>query len=98
MKDLIQSSGALTNSVILASALYPSLTDQPEALDKMFDSLKTNLEHFKGTLIKTPSPSSLTTSSADKEELKLTSGRLMETARKIQENPSVAVLEAEMDN
>ena len=98
MKDLIQSSGALTDSVIQTSGLYPSLKLQPDALDTMFDSMKTNLEHFKGALMKTPPSSSLTTSSAEKEELRLTSGRLMESARKIQENPSASVLQTEIDN
>ena len=98
MKDLIQASGALTNSVLQTSGLYPSLKYQPDALDKMFDSMKTNLEDFKGTLMKTLPSSNLTTSSADKEELKLTSARLMESARKIQENPTAGVLESEIDN
>ena len=98
MKDLIQSSGALTNSVLQTSGLYPSLKYQPDALDKIFDSMKTNLEDFKGTLMKTPPSSDLTTSRADKEELQLTSARLMESARKIHSNPSGGVLETEMDN
>lgn len=98
MKDLIQSSGALSNSVTQTSGIFPSLKYQQQTLDKMFDSMKTNVDHFKGTLLKTPPPSDAATSSADKEELKLTSKRLMESARKIQENPSVAVLETEMDN
>ena len=97
MKDLIESSGALTNSVTQTSGYCPSMKYQPETLEKMFDSMKTNLDHFKGTLMRSP-PSDMTTTSADKEELKLTSKLLMESARKIQENPSVDVLETEMDN
>ena len=99
MRDLIQSSGALTNSVIQGSDLYPILKYQPEALDKMLDSMKTNLEDFKGTLMKTPAPSNMTNAgSADKGQLKLTSEKLLKSARKIQENPSAVVLETEMDN
>ena len=98
MKELIQSSGALSNSVIQSSGLYPSLKYQPDALNKMLDSMKTNLDHFKGTLMKTPLSSNVSNSSADKEDLQLTSERLLESARKIQENPSAGVLETEMDN
>ena len=73
MKDLITTSGSLSSSMIQTC----SLNSQQNDVDEIFDSLNTNLNQFKGTLMKM-SPSSVTeTSEVDDEEIRLTSERLM---------------------
>ena len=75
MKDLITKSGSLSSSMIQTC----SLNSQQNDVDEIFDSLNTNLNHFKRTLMKM-SPYSITeTSGVDAEEIRRTSEMLMST-------------------